>query len=97
MTELPILRDLAVILSAALVVGVLAARLRLPAVVGLLIAGLGLGRGGLVAIDDAHAIEGIAEIGIALLLFTVGLRLPLKELHSLGAPVWRAGVLQVVI
>ena len=55
-------------------------RLRLPAVVGLFVAGVLIGPDGLGLIRESEQIEAIAEIGIVLLLFTIGLEFSFAEL-----------------
>lgn len=88
------MKDLAVLLTfagglgGALVLGVLARRLRLSPIVGYLLAGLLVGpfTPGLV-VDHAVA-EQFAEIGVILLLFGIGLRFHLRELLA----VWRVAI-----
>jgi CPA2 family monovalent cation:H+ antiporter-2 len=47
-------------------------------------------------VRDVRAVEGLAEVGVVLLLFTVGLELELPNLRRLGRIVWVAGPIQVV-
>jgi len=73
--------DIALILVAAFLGGVVAQRLGLPLILGYVFAGVIVGPNtGGVTVGDAHAIELLAEIGIALLLFAIGLHFPLGEL-----------------
>lgn len=82
--------DIAIILVAALVGGVIAQRLGLPLILGYILAGVVVGPStGGITISDAHDIELLAEIGVALLLFTIGLEFSLKEL----APVKRVALI----
>ncbi len=82
--------DIALILVAAFVGGVVAQRLGLPLILGYILAGVLVGpnTAGL-TVGDAHEIELLAEIGVALLLFTIGLDFPLEEL----APVKRIALI----
>src|ERR687896_2391222 len=82
--------DIALILIAALVGGVLAQRLGLPLILGYILAGVLIGPNiGGPTVGEVHEIELLAEIGVALLLFTIGLHFPLGEL----APVRRIALL----
>ncbi|HSD65701.1 MAG TPA: cation:proton antiporter, partial [Vicinamibacteria bacterium] len=95
MSELGLLRDLVVIFSAALAVVLLFTRLRLPTIAGFIVAGALLGPGGLGAVRDVHQVQRLAEIGVALLLFTIGLEFSLDELRRLGRILSVGGSLQV--
>jgi Kef-type K+ transport system membrane component KefB len=93
--DLSLLRSLGYILVAAAFVVVLAARLRVPSIVGYLAAGLLLGPvTGLLTVGDA--VHLIAEVGIALLLFLVGLELSLDKIRDVGRVAVLAGIGQVV-
>jgi CPA2 family monovalent cation:H+ antiporter-2 len=74
--------DLAVIVVAGLAGGLLAQRLRQPLILGYILAGVVLGpvTGG-VLISDPHDVELLAEVGVALLLFALGIEFSLKELR----------------
>jgi CPA2 family monovalent cation:H+ antiporter-2 len=78
--------DIALILVAALLGGVVARWLRLPLILGYIAAGVLVGPNTFgPSVGDVHEIELLAEIGVALLLFTIGLHFSLAEL----APVRR--------
>jgi len=74
--------DIIIIVVAALLGGILAHRLGQPLVLGYILAGVVVGpyTGG-ITISNAHQIELLAEIGVALLLFAIGLELSLNELR----------------
>jgi CPA2 family monovalent cation:H+ antiporter-2 len=74
--------DIAIIVSAGFAGGLIAQRLKQPLILGYIAAGIVLGpvTGG-VLIYDPHDIELLAEIGIALLLFALGIEFSLKELR----------------
>jgi monovalent cation:H+ antiporter-2, CPA2 family len=82
--------DIAIILVAALIGGLIAQRLGQPLILGYLFAGVLVGpyTGG-VTVTNIHDIELLAEIGVALLLFALGLEFSLKELQ----PVRRVALL----
>ncbi|MFQ3574547.1 MAG: monovalent cation:proton antiporter-2 (CPA2) family protein, partial [Thermodesulfovibrionales bacterium] len=71
-------------------------RLKIPSIVGFLIAGVLLGPHGLEIIKDVHTVEVFAEIGVILLMFTIGLEFSLQNLSLLRRSVFSAGTLQVI-
>ena len=82
--------DIALILVAALLGGVVARRLGIPLILGYIAAGVLVGPKTFgPSVGNVHQIELLAEIGVALLLFTIGLHFSLKEL----APVRRIALL----
>jgi CPA2 family monovalent cation:H+ antiporter-2 len=93
--QLHILQDLVVVFAAALVVVLLLSRLRLPTIAGFIVAGALLGPSGFGWVKDAEEIEQLAEIGVVLLLFTIGLEFSTKELRRLGRVLVVGGTLQV--
>src|SRR3989449_6636442 len=94
MAELDFLRDLVVLFGASIVVVYGFNRLRLPAVVGFLVAGALLGPSGLDVVDDVARVEVFAEVGVVVLLFTIGVEFSLGQLRSLRT-VAGAGLLQI--
>lgn len=80
--ELGIAADIVVIVVAAMIGGLVAHRLRQPLLVGYIIAGIIIGPHSPLSlgITDLHNIELLAEIGVAMLLFALGLEFSLKEL-----------------
>jgi CPA2 family monovalent cation:H+ antiporter-2 len=94
MAELDFLRDLVVLFGASIVVVYGFNRLRLPAVVGFLVAGALLGPYGMDVVDDVARVEVFAEVGVVLLLFTIGVEFSLGQLRSLRT-VAGAGLLQI--
>ena len=86
--------DLALILVAAFLSGIVAQRLGLPLILGYIVAGVIIGPytwGPRVV--EIHDVELLAEIGVALLLFTIGLHFPLDKL----APVKRIALIGTTI
>lgn len=73
--------DIAIVVAAGLIGGLIAQQLRQPLILGYILAGIIVGpyTGG-VTVSDIHDIELLAEIGVALLLFALGLEFSLKEL-----------------
>src|ERR671917_517174 len=81
--------DIALILVAAFLGGLVARRLGLPLILGYILAGILIGPNiGGPTVGDVHDIELLAEIGVALLLFSIGLHFPIEKL----APVRRVAL-----
>jgi CPA2 family monovalent cation:H+ antiporter-2 len=95
MGELPFLQDLVVLLLLSLAIVLIFQRLRQPPVVGFLAAGVILGPHGLSLMVDVHQVELLAEVGVILLLFTLGLEFSLTALARLRRQVLLGGSLQV--
>ena len=72
-------------------------RLRLPTIVGFMITGVLIGPHSLGLIKDVQAIEVLAEIGVALLLFTIGLEFSLRRMLEMRRLVLLGGGLQVIL
>ena len=92
----PLLRDLLLLLLASVPIVFIFRRLRLPSIVGFMITGVLIGPHGFALIHDVHAIEVLAEIGVALLLFTIGLEFSLRRLLEMKRLVLLGGGLQVI-
>jgi CPA2 family monovalent cation:H+ antiporter-2 len=71
-------------LLAALVLGALATRLRLPPIIGYIIAGLVVGPFTPGFVADREQVLGLADIGVALLMFSIGLQFRIRELLNVG-------------
>ena len=85
-----------IILLAVATAGLVAGRaLRLPAVVAYLVAGVLVGPGGLGWVARSHALEELAELGVALLLFGVGIEFSLDRLRRILPRMLTSGALQV--
>jgi glutathione-regulated potassium-efflux system ancillary protein KefC len=91
------LSELLVYLAAAVIVVPLVKRLGLGSVLGFLVAGIIIGPWGLQLISDVDAILRFAEIGVALLLFLVGLELEPRRLWSMRRPVFGLGGAQIAV
>ncbi len=96
MHALVVLRDLVIILAVAIPVAALANRARLPTVAGFLVAGVVIGPHGFALISGADTVTELAELGVMLLLFTIGLEFSLTRIVRLGRLVLQGGGLQVV-
>jgi CPA2 family monovalent cation:H+ antiporter-2 len=95
MQSLDFLGEMLAVLGASLAIVLLCQRIRIPSVVGFLVSGAIVGPSGLGIIADEATIEGFAEIGVVLLLFTVGLELSLRELWRMRKVVLLGGGAQM--
>ncbi len=97
MTEGSILRDLVVLFVTALPIVFIFQRVNVPAVVGFLIAGIVIGPHGAGLIGQTADVDSLAELGLVLLLFVVGLELSLAQLMRLGRVIIWSGALQIAL
>jgi len=95
--SLPLITTLATAFGLALVLGVLAARLKLPALVGYLLAGIMLGPFTPGFVADAHLGHELAEIGVMLLMFGVGLHFSLDDLLAVRKIALPGAILQIAV
>jgi monovalent cation:H+ antiporter-2, CPA2 family len=91
----PLFADLLIILVVSVPVAFACLRLKLPLLVGLMLTGIVIGPYGLGLIKELEAIEILAEIGVMLLLFTIGLEFSLHRLREMKRLVLVGGGLQV--
>ena len=97
MPDLGVLRELVIVLAATVAIVFGSQKLRLPAIIGFLMAGVILGPEGLRWIRNVQAVETLADIGIVLLMFTIGLELSLEQIAAVGRFVIWGGLLQIVL
>jgi len=94
--EFQLLYDVIIIFALSIVILLIFHRFRLPSIIGFLITGILAGPYGFGLVDSVHEVEILSEIGILLLLFTIGIEFSLKEMVQLKKPVLVGGTLQVV-
>src|SRR5213082_601689 len=92
-----LLRDLAIIFAGSLLVILVFHRLKLPALPGFIVAGVLLGPNALGLVSDVHQVESLAEVGVILLLFTIGIEFSLSRLREMGRQVVIGGGAQVLL
>jgi CPA2 family monovalent cation:H+ antiporter-2 len=93
------LQDLAVVMLVAGVVMVIFRRLRQPVVLGYIIAGMIIGphTPPYALVHDQGTINTLAELGVILLMFSLGLEFSLRKLTTVGAPALLAAVLEILL
>jgi monovalent cation:proton antiporter-2 (CPA2) family protein len=87
--------QIAVFLGATVVAVPMFRRLKLSSILAYLAAGVALGPFGLAVIDDIEGVMHLAEFGVVLLLFVIGLELQPSRLRALRRSIFGLGVLQV--
>jgi monovalent cation:H+ antiporter-2, CPA2 family len=92
-----VLLDLEILFGLAILTVLLVRRLELPAIIGLLAAGILAGPHTLALVKSTHHVEQLAEIGVVLLLFTIGVEFSLAELMRIRQMVFLGGGLQVAL
>jgi len=95
--EIPLLNDIVIIFALSIAVLFICHRIRVPAIVGYLLTGVLAGPHGLGLISGVREVEILAEIGIVLLLFTVGIEFSLRSLLQIKRSVLIGGSLQVLL
>lgn len=93
--EVPFLSEIVIIFLLSIGVTLVCNRLRLPATVGFLITGVLCGPTAFGFVTDHEAIDQVAEVGVAMLLFTIGMELSGDALSRLKRPVFLGGSLQI--
>ena len=95
MHDAPLMVDVAIILLASLPLLFLGRRFKVPVVLSYILAGVIIGPHALGFIRDAERVEVIAELGVALILFFIGIHVPLARLKALGRTAFLSGPLQM--
>ncbi|MCA9850742.1 MAG: cation:proton antiporter, partial [Dehalococcoidia bacterium] len=90
-----ILGQLAIAAAAAVVLAIVFTRLRLPTTIAFLAAGALVGPNGLDFVHESESITLLAEFGVVMLLFAIGLEFSLSRLAFIWRPVAIGGTLQV--
>ncbi|HTP41764.1 MAG TPA: cation:proton antiporter [Nitrospiria bacterium] len=97
MPQVEFIRDLVVIFGVSIAVVLVFHRLRMPSIAGFLLAGALVGPSGLNLVDNTARVELLAEVGVALLLFSIGLDISLARLARIRVFVLSGGGLQVLV
>jgi CPA2 family monovalent cation:H+ antiporter-2 len=95
MPQIPIIKELIIIFSVSLIIISLFKKLNMPSIPGFLIAGIIIGPQGLSLINELGNIQVMAEIGVMLLLFTIGLEISFSKIIELKKLFLSVGVFQV--
>ena len=93
--DVPFLYEFVILFLLSIVVTIVCNRLKLPATVGFLLTGVLCGPSLLGVVSNNEVIDQVAEIGVAMLLFTIGMELSGDALSRLKRPVFLGGTLQI--
>ena len=97
MEEIQLLQDIVVIFTLSVASLFICHRIKLPPIVGFLVAGLAIGPFGLKLIKSLHQVEVLSEIGVVMLLFTIGLEFSFTDLLRSKKALFLGGTLQVLL
>jgi CPA2 family monovalent cation:H+ antiporter-2 len=97
MEESGAVASLAILLMAALLGGMIAHRLRQPIILGYLVIGAAIGPHALGWVSDQGLVQSVATIGVALLMFTLGLEVSVTQLRQVGRVGLWGGVAQIAL
>ncbi len=95
--DIPLLREIVIIFGLSVVVIYCCHKVKVPPIVAFLITGIVCGPYGLGLVNVVHEVEILAEVGVVLLLFSIGMELSVSELIRLSKPVFWGGSAQVVL
>lgn len=95
--ELRFILDLGLAVAAALIGGAIAVRFRQPAIVGYLIAGIAIGPSTPGFVGDVERIGVLADVGVVLLLFALGVEFSIRELRAIRRLALPGGIAQITI
>jgi monovalent cation:H+ antiporter-2, CPA2 family len=95
--ELSLILDFVTVLGTASIGGYLANRLGQPVLLGYLLGGVVIGPAGFGLLYDGKEIQVLAEVGVALLLFTLGVEFSIKELLKVRKIALGGGTLQILL
>lgn len=95
--SLPFLPELVALFTISVGIAYLCYRVNIEPIVGFLLAGVIIGPNALGLVQDQELVDMLAEIGIILLLFTIGIEFSLERLSRIKKAIFMGGGLQVVI
>ncbi len=97
MSVVEVLRDILIVLVAAKVAAEVAERIKVPPVVGEIVAGVIIGPSVLGLVSTTEVLEVLAELGVILLLLQVGLEMDVRDLAAVGRASMSVAVIGVVL
>src|SRR5687768_14130368 len=97
MHDEPILIDIAIVLVSAFPLLFIGRKFRVPGVLSYIVTGIIIGPHALRWIRDPERIDAIAELGVALILFFIGLHVPLGRIRALGRTAFLGGPVQMAL
>lgn len=95
--SLPFLNEIVALFLVSVLIAYICYRIKLVPVVGFLLAGVIIGPNALGLVYEQELVNNLAEIGIILLLFTIGIEFSLEKLSKIKTAIFLGGGLQVVL
>jgi len=95
-SEVALTVDLAIILLSATVVGFVAKRTGQPTIIAYIVAGVLLGPAALGIVEVGELTETLSELGLAFLLFLLGIKMRIEEIRHVLAPIVRISIPQMI-
>lgn len=96
MHDFPLLKDIIILLSASILTSIFSHRIKVPSIVGFIIGGVIIGPYGIGLISEVELVNVMAEIGVVLLLFTIGVEFSIDEIRKIGVRGLSAAIMQIV-
>jgi len=90
--DIVFVKDLVLVFAAATIGGIIALQFKQPPLIGFLLGGMVIGPGGLGVVTELVEIETLASLGIAFLLFSLGIEFSVSELHGVRKVVVAGGI-----
>jgi len=95
--SIPLLKDMIILLGISVPISIVLTRIGLPTIVGFLLTGIIIGPFGFGLVTEVHKIEVLAEIGVVLLLFTIGLEFKVSRMLKIKREAMLGGGLQLAL
>ncbi len=95
--HVPLLQELVILLAVSVIIVFISQKAKIPPVIGFLLTGVLIGPGGLSLVKDTATVDALAEIGVVMLLFTIGLEFEPARLKRIQRNFWAGGGLQVLL
>lgn len=83
MENIPLLRDIVLLMAVSVPISMVLTRLGLPIIIGFLLTGVIVGPYGTALVTELHRVETLAQVGVVLLLFTIGLEFSVSKLLNI--------------
>ncbi len=97
MENLPLLKDIVLLMAVSVPISIVLTRAGLPTVIGFLLTGVIMGPFGLALVTDMGTVDTLAQVGMVLLLFAIGLEFSLTRMLGIRRDAFLGGGLQVGI
>ncbi|MBI5563212.1 MAG: cation:proton antiporter [Deltaproteobacteria bacterium] len=95
METIPLLKDIVILMAVSVPVIFLIARLGLPTIIGFLLTGVVIGPSGFALVTETQTVDTLAQIGVVLLLFTIGLEFSVTRILNIRREGVLGGGLQI--